>query len=298
LSSSHDYIKDKRNANIKIYINGYFYPRNKASISVFDSGFLLGDGVWSGIRLHNQKLLFIKEHLKRLNDDAKQIGLKIHLSKKELEKAIYKTTKINKMKSDVHIRLVVSRGIKSTPYQDPAFTIGNPTIVIIPEYKKPQEKTYKQGIKLTTVRTIRGPENVQDPKLNSLSKLNCILACIEAKNKKFDEALMKDPNGNIATCNSTHFFYIKDKKVYTSTGKYCVRGITRQNVINICKKNKIPVYEKNFKLRDVLTADEAFVTGTFANIIPVNQINNKKFKLEKDSLTIKIRDHYLNLINK
>ena len=297
MSSSHDYIKDKRNANIKIYINGYFYPRNKANISVFDSGFLLGDGVWSGIRLHNQKLLFIKEHLKRLNDDAKQIGLKIHLSKKELEKAIYKTTKINKMKSDVHIRLVVSRGIKSTPYQDPAFTIGKPTIVIIPEYKKPQEKTYKQGIKLTTVRTIRGPENVQDPKLNSLSKLNCILACIEAKNKKFDEALMKDPNGNIATCNSTHFFYIKDKKVYTSTGKYCVRGITRQNVINICKKNKIPVYEKNFKLRDVLTADEAFVTGTFANIIPVNQINYKKFKLEKDSLTIKIRDHYLNLIN-
>lgn len=253
--------------------------------------------MWSGIRFHQNKLLFIKEHLDRLFIDAKQIGMKIHLSKKKIQNEILRTLKINKMKNDVHIRLVVSRGIKSTPYQDPAFTISKPTIVIIPEYKKIDENIYSTGVKLTTVKTIRGPENVQDPKLNSLSKLNCILACIEAKKKKFDEALMHDPNGNIATCNSTHFFYVKKNKVYTSSGKYCVRGITRGNVIKICKKNKIPVFEKNFKLKDVLNADEAFITGTFANIIPVKQINNKKFDIKENTISSQIRELYLSLIN-
>jgi len=298
MTSTHDFIKDPRNNNIKIYVNGEFFTRDKASISVFDSGFLLGDGVWSGIRFHKKKLLFIKEHLDRLFIDAKQIGMKIHFSKKKIQTEILKTLKINKMSTDVHIRLVVSRGIKSTPYQDPAFTISKPTIVIIPEYKKIDESIYSKGVKLTTVNTIRGPENVQDPKLNSLSKLNCILACIEAKKKNFDEALMHDPNGNIATCNSTHFFYVKNNRVYTSSGKFCVRGITRGNVIKICKKNKIPVFEKNFKLKDVLNADEAFITGTFANVIPVNQINNKKFDIKKNKISSQIRSSYLSLINK
>ena len=297
MTSTHDFIKDPRNNNIKIYVNGEFFTRDKASISVFDSGFLLGDGVWSGIRFHKKKLLFIKEHLDRLFIDAKQIGMKIHFSKKKIQTEILKTLKINKMSTDVHIRLVVSRGIKSTPYQDPAFTISKPTIVIIPEYKKIDESIYSKGVKLTTVNTIRGPENVQDPKLNSLSKLNCILACIEAKKKNFDEALMHDPNGNIATCNSTHFFYVKNNRVYTSSGKFCVRGITRGNVIKICKKNKIPVFEKNFKLKDVLNADEAFITGTFANVIPVNQINNKKFDIKKNKISSQIRSSYLYLIN-
>jgi len=298
MTSTHDFIKDPRNNNIKIYVNGEFFTRDKASISVFDSGFLLGDGVWSGIRFHKKKLLFIKEHLDRLFIDAKQIGMKIHFSKKKIQTEILKTLKINKMSTDVHIRLVISRGIKSTPYQDPAFTISKPTIVIIPEYKKIDESIYSKGVKLTTVNTIRGPENVQDPKLNSLSKLNCILACIEAKKKNFDEALMHDPNGNIATCNSTHFFYVKNNRVYTSSGKFCVRGITRGNVIKICKKNKIPVFEKNFKLKDVLNADEAFITGTFANVIPVNQINNKKFDIKKNKISSQIRSSYLSLINK
>ena len=297
MTSTHDFIKDPRNNNIKIYVNGEFFTRDKASISVFDSGFLLGDGVWSGIRFHKKKLLFIKEHLDRLFIDAKQIGMKIHFSKKKIQTEILKTLKINKMSTDVHIRLVVSRGIKSTPYQDPAFTISKPTIVIIPEYKKIDESIYSKGVRLTTVNTIRGPENVQDPKLNSLSKLNCILACIEAKKKNFDEALMHDPNGNIATCNSTHFFYVKNNRVYTSSGKFCVRGITRGNVIKICKKNKIPVFEKNFKLKDVLNADEAFITGTFANVIPVNQINNKKFDIKKNKISSQIRSSYLSLIN-
>mgnify|MGYP006093764883 FL=1 len=297
MSSSHDYKKDKRNQNIKIYINGKFYPRNKSTISVFDSGFLLGDGIWTGIRLHNNKLLFLKEHLNRLYDDAKAISLKIPFSKITLGKKIYSTIKKNKMESDVHIRVVISRGIKSTPYQDPSFTISSPTIVIIPEYKKPNELLYKKGLILKTVSIMRGHKNVQDPVINSLSKLNCILACIEAKKKKADEALMFDINGNIATNNSTHFFFIKNNTVFTSTGKYCVKGITRQNVVNICKKNKIKIKEKNFKLKEVLNADEAFVTGTFANIIPVKQINTKKFKINSSNISLKIRELFLSQIN-
>ena len=298
MPSSHDYKKDIRNKDIKIYINGKFFIRKEAKISVFDSGFLLGDGCWSGIRLHKKKLLFLKEHINRLFDDAKSISIKIPFTKKRLEEILYKTIKINKMDTDVHLRLIISRGIKSTPYQDPSFTISPPTIVIIPEYKKPDEELYRKGLVLKTVKIIRGPHNVQDPRINSLSKLNCILACIEAKNKDADEALMFDINGNISTNNSTHFFYIKNKIVYTSKGKYCVKGITRQNIIDICKNNNIKMIEKNFKLKEVMKADEAFVTGTFANVIPVKQINSKKFTINKLSLSLYLRELYIAKINK
>jgi len=297
MPSSHTYIEDKRNKNIKIYINGKFFKRNEAKISVFDSSVLLGDGVWDGLRYHNNKFLFLNEHISRLYKDAKKISLKIHLSKKELIALLKKTIKINKMKTDVHLRLIISRGVKATPYQDPSYTISTPTIIIIPEYKKPNTNIYKKGISLTTVNIIRGPHNVQDPRINSLSKLNCILACIEAKKKKYDEALMFDIKGNISTNNSTHFFYIKNNKVITSKGKYCVEGITRQNVIKICKINKIEIYEKDFSLKEVLDSDEAFVTGTFANIIPVSKINSKRFNIKKTNLTFLIRNFYLQHIN-
>ena len=298
MPSSHDFVKDKRNRNIKIFINDKFYKRDKAQISVLDSSVLLGDGIWSGIRYHNNKFLFLKEHLIRLFDDAKKISLKIHLNKKAITKILNDTIEINKMKTDVHIRLIISRGIKSTPYQDPTFTISNPTIIVIPEYKQPQLSIYKKGLVLKTVKTIRGPHNVQDPRINSLSKLNCILACIEAKKQKADEALMFDIKGNIATNNSTHFFYVKNNCVYTSTGKYCVKGITRQKVIDLCKKNKIKVKEMDFKLKDVLRADESFVTGTFANIIPVKKINSTIFSLKDNKITNKLRDLYIELMEK
>jgi len=298
MSSSHDYIKDERNKKIKIFINNEYFLRKDAKISVFDSGFILGDGCWTGIRLHNKKLLFLKEHLNRLFDDAKTINIKIQYSKRDVGKMIYKTIKKNNMLTDIHIRLIVSRGVKSTPYQDPSFTISPPTIVIIPEYKKIDENMYKKGLILKTVKTIRGPHNVQDPRINSLSKLNCILACIEAKKKNADEALMFDINGNIATSNSTHFFYIKNGVVFTSTGLYCVKGITRKNIIDICVENKIKIIQKNFKLREVLKADEAFVTGTFANIIPVKQINSKKFKINNFNLSLKLRNLFISKINK
>ena len=294
--SSHDFVDDKRNKNIKIYINGKFYKRKDAKISVFDSSTMLGDGIWDSLRYHNNNFIFLKEHLDRLYKDAKLIDLKIHLTRKKLSEALIKTIKINKMKTDVHLRIIVSRGIKSTPYQSPKVTISKPTIIIIPEYKKPDIKAYKKGLKLVTVKTIRGPINVQNPQINSLSKLNCILACIEANKKNADEALMFDINGNIATNNSTHFFFVKNNTVYTSTGKYCVTGITRQKIIDLCKKNKIKVKEKNFKLNEVLNADEAFCTGSFAGIVPVNQINKKKYSLKKNPITKELTNFYNNLI--
>ena len=293
--SSHDFVDDKRNKNIKIYINGKFYKRKDAKISVFDSSTMLGDGVWDSLRYHNDNFIFLKEHLDRLYKDAKLIDLKIHLTRKKLSEALIKTIQINKMKTDVHLRIIVSRGIKSTPYQSPKVTISKPTIIIIPEYKKPDIKAYKKGLKLVTVKTIRGPINVQNPQINSLSKLNCILACIEANKKNADEALMFDINGNVATNNSTHFFFVKNNTVFTSTGKYCVTGITRQKIIDLCKKNKIKVKEKNFKLKEVLNADEAFCTGSFAGIVPVNQINKKKYSLKKNPITKELTNFYNNL---
>ena len=293
--SSHDFVDDKRNKNIKIYINGKFYKRKDAKISVFDSSTMLGDGIWDSLRYHNDNFIFLKEHLDRLYKDAKLIDLKIHLTRKKLSEALIKTIQINKMKTRVHLRIIVSRGIKSTPYQSPKVTISKPTIIIIPEYKKPDIKAYKKGLKLVTVKTIRGPINVQNPQINSLSKLNCILACIEANKKNADEALMFDINGNVATNNSTHFFFVKNNTVFTSTGKYCVTGITRQKIIDLCKKNKIKVKEKNFKLNEVLNADEAFCTGSFAGIVPVNQINKKKYSLKKNPITKELTNFYNNL---
>ena len=296
--SSHDFLKDKRNKNIKIYVNGKFYHRDKAKISVFDSSALLGHGIWDSLRYHNNKFIFLKMHLDRLYKDAKLTDIKIPLNRNQITSLLHKTVKLNKIKTDGHLRIIVSRGIKSTPYQSPKVTVTEPSIIIIPEFKKPDTKVYKKGLKLVTVKTIRGPLNVQNPQINSLSKLNCILACIEAQKKGADEALMFDINKNIATCNSTHFFFIKNNCVYTSTGKYCVTGITRQKIIDICKAKKIKVYQKNFKLKDVLEADEAFVTGTFAGIVGVNQINRKKFKINKDNLTYRLSQYYLDLINK
>ncbi len=293
--SSHDYFADKRNDKVKIYINGKFYKRKDAKVSVFDSSVLLGDGVWDSLRYHENKFIFLKEHLDRLYKDAKLIDLKIHLSRRKLSEALKKTIQINKMESHVHLRIIISRGIKSTPYQSPKVTITQPTIIIIPEYKIPDKEIYKKGLRLVTVNTIRGSINAQNPQINSLSKLNCILACIEANKKGGDEALMFDINGNIATNNSTHFFYIKNNTVFTSTGKYCVTGITRQKIIDLCKKNKIKVKQKNFKLKDVLNADEAFVTGSFAGIVPVNSINRKKFSLNKIPVTTILSILYKNL---
>ena len=272
MASTHDYEIDSRNDNIQIYIDGQFFPRTDAKVSVMDSGYLLGDGVWEGIRLYNNHLIHLEKHLERLYEGAETIQMDIGISKSEMKSAIEETLKKNEMISDVHIRLIVSRGIKSTPYQHPKVTIGHPTIVIIPEYKKPSPRLKIEGITLGTVSTIRS-NLTQDPRINSLSKHNCIAACIEADKIGVDEGLMLDPEGYVSTCNSTNFFMIKSNEVWTSNGQHCLNGVTRHSVIDICKKKQIPIKEKQFSINEVHEADEVFVTGTFAGIIPVRSVD-------------------------
>ena len=274
MASTHDYDIDKRNNDIQIYINGEFFHRSEANISVMDSGYLLGDGVWEGIRLHKRTLIHLDDHLDRLFSGANSIAMDIGISQHEMAEALQKTININDMDSDVHIRLIVSRGIKKTPYQHPKVTLGKPTVVIIPEYKKASEEIKKVGLTLATVKTKRD-HLIQDPRINSLSKHNCIAACIEADQLGVDEGLMLDPHDFVSTCNSTNFFIVRDEEVWTSTGEYCLNGVTRGSIIRLCKEYDILVYEKNFNVEDVHTADEVFVTGTFAGVIPVISVDTK-----------------------
>ena len=297
MPTTHDYYEDPRNKDIQIYINGEFFHRSEATVSVLDSGFLLGDGVWEGIRLHEGKLLHFDAHMDRLFNGAELISLPINLNRNELHQAIQKTLDKNQMESDVHIRLIISRGLKKTPYQHPKVTLGDPTIVIIPEYKVANQDVARKGIKLASVETIRD-YRVQNPNINSLSKHNCIAACIEAEKKGADEGLMFDPNGYVTTCNSTNFFIIRSGEVWTSTGEYCLKGITRSTVISICKQNQIPIHEKNFSIDDVYTADEAFVTGTFAGITPVVEIDGRQINNNlRGELTKTLQNYYKDQVN-
>ena len=298
-NNTHSYIQDERNTDIKIYVNGKIYDRNNAKISVFDSGFLLGDGVWEGIRLHNGNLCFSKEHLLRLYEGANQINIDIPYSKEELTNIIYNVIEKNNMYSGVHIRIIISRGEKITPYQHPSANVGPISLVIIPEYKIAHEKININGIKLASVNIIRGTDSNQDPKINSLSKFNCIAACLEAINKNVDEGLMLDVDGYVSTCNSTNFFIIKNNQVITSKGNHCLNGVTRMKIIEICKEENIDVIEKNFKLENVYEADEAFITGTFAGVIPVINIDEHLIgDGTRGSLTKRLFDLYKNKITK
>jgi len=297
--STHAYVHDARNDNILIYINGELYPREEAKISVFDSGYILGDGVWEGLRVHQGKIAFLERHLKRLYEGAKAIDMAIGLSPAELSQALYDTLKANKMDDGVHIRLMVTRGIKATPYQDPRITLGPPTIVIIPEYKNPKPETLTKGIRLFTVHVRRGYPDVQDPKWNSHSKLNCISACIQAAKAGADEALMLDPHGFVATCNSVHFFIVREGEIWTSSGDYCLGGITRSNILRLCRGHNIPAFEKNFSLTEVYGADEAFVTGTFAGIAPVGEVDGRVIGTgQRGPMVEHLQNLYLDLIER
>jgi branched-chain amino acid aminotransferase len=273
--SMHD-VSDPRNASILINVNGELKPRGEAVVSVFDSGFMLGDGVWEGLRVHEGRLAFLDRHLDRLFEGARALAMDIGVSREELWKRLYDTLDANEMSEGVHVRLMVTRGVRSTPYQDPRVVVGAPTIVIIPEYKEPPEGVHERGLTLFTVHVRRGDPAVQDQKINSHSKLNCILASIQATQAGADEALMLDPHGFVATCNSTHFFIVRNGEVWTSSGKYCLGGITRGVVLEIAREAGIPAVEKDFSLTDVYGADEAFVTGTFAGIVPVREVDGRR----------------------
>lgn len=272
---THDFQDDPRNRDILVYVNGEMKRRDEAVVSVFDAGFILGDGVWECLRVSNGQPVFLDQHLDRLYEGAKAIALDVGRDRAELTRAIRVTLDANGMTDGVHLRLMLTRGIKRTPYQDPRVTIGPATLVIIAEYKDPLPATLERGLRLFTVHVRRGYPDVQDPKLNSHSKLNCITACIQAYAAGADEALMLDPHGFVATCNSTHFFIVRKGEVWTSTGQYCLGGITRANVLRVCREAGIPAFEKSFSLTDAYGADEAFVTGTFAGVVPVREIDGR-----------------------
>jgi len=275
IHGTHNALPDPRNENILIYINGELLPRAEAKISVFDSGFLVGDGVWEAVRLHDGVLVFWEEHLARLYQGAKAIGLEIGLTPTDLTAAIEQVIAANNMLSNVHVRLMITRGIKKTPSQDPRLIIGGPTIVIIAEHKQADPETKAQGVRLFTSTVRRGSPDYLDPRLNCHSKLHEVIALVQALQAGADEALMLDINGFVSTCNATNFFMIKNGQVWTSTGQYCMNGITRGKVIAVCHNHGIPCYEKNFSLTDVYSADEAFVTGTFGGLTPVIEIDGR-----------------------
>ena len=295
--STHEAEEDARNRDIKIYVDGEILHRDEAKVSVYDSGFMLGDGVWEGLRVYDGCISFLEEHLDRLYEAAAYIGLDIGKSREELTEALRATLRANGMTTDAHIRLMVTRGRKRKPFQHPHLSIFGSTIVIIAEHSKPRETVVQTGIRLHTVPHHRGLPLTQDAKLNSHSKLNCIIALNHALQAGADEALMLDPFGFVNTTNACNFFIVRKGEVWTSTGDYCLNGITRQKVIEICRADGIPVFERNYSLVDTYSADEAFLTGTFGAQTPVFEIDGRRIGSGAPGpLFLKIRGLYKAMI--
>jgi len=296
---THDFAEDPRNLDVLIHVNGSLVPRAEAVVSVFDAGFVLGDGVWEGLRVHDGHPAFLDQHLDRLWEGAAAIALDIGLTRAELTERLYETLRANEMTHGVHIRLMVTRGPKSTPYQDPRFSAGPATVVIIAEHKEPLPTTVERGLSLFTVHVRRASPDTLDPKLNAHSKLNDITACIQAYTAGADEALMLDPQGFVATCNSTHFFVVRRGEVWTSSGAYCLGGITRGNVLRVCREAGIPSQERLFSLTEVYSADEAFVTGTFAGVVPVHTVDGRTIGSgARGPMVARLQEQYADLVRR
>lgn len=293
--STHASEEDARNEKILIYVDGRIVPKAEATVSVYDSGFMLGDGVWEGIRLYDGRWAFLDDHIDRLFDAAKCIDLDIAMTKDGVRQALFDTQAANGMTTDAHARLMVTRGVKVRPFQHPRLSQSGPTMVIIMEHSKPK---LPRPIRLATVPHLRGLPMTQDPKLNSHSKLNCILACIAAQKAGADEALMLDVHGFVNTTNACNFFIVRRGEVWTSTGDYCMAGITRQKVIDLCRANAIPVHERNFSLYETYSADEAFLTGTFGAQTPVGEIDGRLIGTgEMGPVTARLRSLYKALVS-
>ncbi len=299
---THDHADDPRNDTIVVWVNGELLPRDRAVVSVFDSGFVLGDGVWEGLRVRGGHPAFLEAHLDRLYQGAAALMMDIGLSRTELTAALYETLRANDMTDGVHIRLMVTRGVKSTPYQDPRVTIGPATVVVVAEHKEPMPATVTDGITLFTTHVRRATPDTLDPKLNAHSKLNDIQACIQAYTAGADEALMLDPHGFVATCNSTHFFIVVDgddgPEVWTSDGRFTLGGITRRNVLRMCRSDSVTARETTFSLTDVYSAREAFVTGTFAGVVPVRTVDGRTIgDGRRGPVVRRLQEMYLDLVD-
>ncbi len=292
MTTTHEADEDARNEGILIYINGELKPRAEATVSVYDSGFLLGDGMWEGMRLYNGVWAFFDEHMDRFFNSCKAVSLDVGMDKAGIAEALRLTAEANNMTTDVHCRLMLTRGVKVKPFQHPSLSRSGPTLVIIMEHSKPVEKLSAQGIRLATVPQVRGLPMSQDAKYNSHSKLNCVIACLQAEQAGADEALMLDPHGFVNTTNACNFFIVRRGEVWTSTGDYCMNGVTRQKVIDLCRADGIPVFEKNYSLYEAIGADEAFLTGTFGAQTLVSEIDGKLIGDGTRPVTERIRQLY------
>jgi len=290
MAGSQDYAADPRNETAKVYLNGEIVARADAKVSIFDAGFSMGDGVWEGLRLHKGRLLFLEAHLDRLFNGARAIGLSIGLDRAQLAAALQRTLEANAMNDGVHVRLMVTRGVKTTVSQDPRNALGSPTLAIVAEYKAPSPKG--QGLRLATVSVRCTPAAMFDMRLNSHSRLNLITALLEAIDKGADEALMLDPAGFVSSCNATNFFFVRGGEVFTSSGAYCFNGVTRGHVIDLCRENGVPVRLGDFTVAEAAGADEAFVTGTMAGLTPVRQIDARALPNAPGPVTSRLQGHY------
>ena len=294
--TTHDAEDDDRNRDIKIYVNGDLVHRDEAKVSVYDSGFMLGDGMWEGMRLYNGVWAFFDEHMDRFFESCKAVSLDVGMDRAGILNVLSKTAEANGMVTDVHCRLMLTRGVKVKPFQHPSLSRTGPTLVIIMEHSKPAEALQSQGIRLATVPQVRGLPMSQDAKYNSHSKLNCVIACLQAEQAGADEGLMLDPYGFVNTTNACNFFIVRKGAVWTSTGDYCMNGVTRQKVIDLCRANGIEVHERNYSLVDAYGADEAFLTGTFGAQTPVGEIDGKIIGTEDRPVTARIRALYKELV--
>lgn len=294
-TTTHDAEHDPRNDDILIYVNGALKPKAEAVVSVYDSGFMLGDGMWEGMRLHNGKWAFFDEHMDRLFNSLKAVSIDLDMGPDDILEILNKTARANGMTSDAHCRLMITRGRKAKPFQHPGLSRWGPTIVAIVEHSKPADKL-SRGIRLATVPQVRGLPMSQDAKFNSHSKLNCVIACIQAEQAGADEGLMLDPHGFVNTTNACNVFIVRRGEVWTSTGDYCMNGVTRQKVIDLCRDNGIPVFEKNYSLYEAYGADEAFLTGTFGAQTPVAEIDGKPIGTGERPITMRIRALYKELV--
>lgn len=292
MTTTHEADEDARNQDILIYINGELKPRAEATVSVYDSGFLLGDGMWEGMRLYNGVWAFFDEHMDRFFNSCKAVSLDVGMNKAGIAEALRMTAQANNMTTDVHCRLMLTRGVKVKPFQHPSLSRSGPTLVIIMEHSKPVATLSEKGIRLATVPQVRGLPMSQDAKYNSHSKLNCVIACLQAEQAGADEALMLDPHGFVNTTNACNFFIVRRGEVWTSTGDYCMNGVTRQKVIDLCRADGIPVFEKNYSLYEAIGADEAFLTGTFGAQTMVSEIDGKPIGDGSRPVTERIRQLY------
>lgn len=296
--TTHDAEADDRNERILIHVNGKLVPKDEAVVSVYDSGFMLGDGMWEGMRLYDGEWAFFDDHMDRLFNSLKSVSLEIDMGPEDIRKILDDTARANGMTGDAHCRLMITRGRKAKPFQHPGLSRWGPTVVAIVEHSKPAESVQNKGIRLASVPQVRGLPMSQDAKYNSHSKLNCVIACLQAEQAGADEALMLDPHGFVNTTNACNFFIVRRGEVWTSTGDYCMNGVTRQKVIDLCRANDIPVREKNYSLYEAYGADEAFLTGTFGAQTPVAEIDGKQIGAHEGAgtVTLRLRALYKDLI--